>query len=276
MTLGTALRQGAELLERGDIQAPRLTAEVLLAHAVKRDRTYLYAYPERELLEVEWIHYGRYLHERLRRKPTQYITHVQEFYGRPFTVTPDVLIPRPETEHLIEAALGPAREARRIVDIGTGSGAIAITLALETGKPVVAIDLSPGAIAVARRNARDLNAHVAFCCADALTACAAASAGLIVSNPPYVASTDRETLQPEVRDWEPELALYAGPRGLDFYRMLIPQAALVLQPGGTLIVELGAGQSGAVSGLLGAEWEMPAVTKDLAGIDRVLSARKRF
>ena len=115
------------------IAVPRLTAEVLLAHALRRERVYLYAHPEQELREVEWIHYGRYLHERLQGKPTQYITRRQEFYGREFRVTPDVLIPRPETEHVVEAALESARGARRVLDVGTGSGALAVTLQLEIG-----------------------------------------------------------------------------------------------------------------------------------------------
>src|SRR5579859_2720701 len=126
MTLDTALHQVARLLEDASISAPRLTAEVLLSHAVHCDRSFLYAHPERELKEVEWIHYGRYLHQRLQGKPTQYITGRQEFYGREFRVTPDVLIPRPETEHVVEEALPIARTARRILDIGTGSGALAI------------------------------------------------------------------------------------------------------------------------------------------------------
>src|SRR3982750_867263 len=125
MTVQAALLQGTNLLEDGDVAAPRLTAEVLLAHALNRDRTYLYAYPEHVLSEIEWIHYGRYLHERLGGKPTQYIIGRQEFYGREFRVTPDVLIPRPETEHVVEAALELARDARRILDVGTGSGALA-------------------------------------------------------------------------------------------------------------------------------------------------------
>src|ERR1700690_2056232 len=126
MTAGAALLQGTRLLEDGGIGVARLTAEVLLAHALGRDRVYLFAHPEHELAELEWLHFGRYLHERLQGKPTQYITGRQEFYGREFRVTPDVLIPRPETEHLVEAALD--RAAGNVADIGTGSGAIAITL----------------------------------------------------------------------------------------------------------------------------------------------------
>src|SRR6202161_4771212 len=137
MTIRTALEQGSELLGGN-----RLTAEVLLGHAVHCDRTYCYAHPEQELREVEWIHYGRYLDERMKGKPTQYITKRQEFYGREFRVTRDVLIPRPETEWLVETVLRIRRPGALVVDVGTGSGAIAVTLALESRRPVVGTDLS--------------------------------------------------------------------------------------------------------------------------------------
>ena len=271
LTLHTALQQGTHLLEQAGIESPRLTAEVLLAHALRKDRTYLYTYPEQLLREVEWIHYGRYLHERLRRKPTQYITRQQEFYGRPFYVTPGALIPRPETEHLIETVLHLPRITGPILDVGTGSGAIAVTLALELNRAVIAIDLSPAALAIAHRNAKTLNAPVHFLQADSLTAIAPATAGLIVSNPPYVAESDRISLQPEVRDWEPNLALFAGEHGLDFYRRLIPEAAQTLRPGGTLVMEIGAGQSTNIAALFGPDWSAPVFTPDLAGIPRVIS-----
>src|SRR5271163_752384 len=132
MDLRTGLLQGQKLLEDAQVTAPRLTAEVLLAHAVGRDRTWLYAHSDEELREVWWIHYGRYLHQRTQGKPTQHITGRQEFYGREFRVTPDVLIPRPETEHLVEASIARIRPGDTVFDAGTGSGAIAITLALET------------------------------------------------------------------------------------------------------------------------------------------------
>src|SRR5207248_5453782 len=149
MDLRTALMQGQKLLEDGSISAPRLTAEVLLAHAIGCERIWLFAHSDEELREVWWIHYGRYLHERLQGKPTQYITGRQEFYGREFRVTPDVLIPRPETEHVIETALALARGAQRVLDIGTGSGAIAATLALELNAEAFATDISPAAAVVA-------------------------------------------------------------------------------------------------------------------------------
>src|SRR5579862_4098990 len=140
MTVRTALSQGQQLLEDAKISESRLTAEVLLMRATGHDRAWLYAHGNDELTEVWWIHYGRYLHQRIKGEPTQYITGRQEFYGREFRVTPDVLIPRPETEHLIEAAL--ARSVGTVLDIGTGSGAIAVTLVLETKVRVVATDVS--------------------------------------------------------------------------------------------------------------------------------------
>src|SRR5450432_1560959 len=160
MTLQTALLQGSGLLEEAGIAVPRLTAEVLLSHALHCERVYLYAHPERELEEVEWIHYGRYLHERLQGKPTQYITQRQEFYGRSFHVTPDVLIPRPETEHVVETALTVGKGSRRFVDVGCGSGALAITLQLETGAEVWGTDVSFAALTIAAGNAAQLGARV--------------------------------------------------------------------------------------------------------------------
>src|SRR5258706_15685152 len=150
MTIASALAQGAKLFEDAAISAPRLTAEVLLAHAIGCERIWLFAHSDEDLREVWWIHYGRYLHERLQGKPTQQITGRQEFYGREFRVTPDVLIPRPETEHVVEAAL--EKGGSSIVDIGTGSGAIAVTLALETRARVVATEISAAALNVAREN----------------------------------------------------------------------------------------------------------------------------
>jgi len=153
VTIGEAVLQGTRLLEDGGTAAPRLTAEVLLAHALRRDRTYLYAHSNEELGEVGWIHFGRYLHERLKGKPTQYITKRQEFFGREFRVSPAVLIPRPETEHVVEAALKRIEPGCAVVDVGTGSGAIAITLALESQAHVFATDISATALKVAGENA---------------------------------------------------------------------------------------------------------------------------
>ncbi len=269
MTLQTALLQGVKLLEDAGVGAPRLTAEVLLCHALRAERPYLYAHPEQELREVEWIHYGRYLHERIKGKPTQYITRRQEFYGREFTVSPAVLIPRPETEHLVEAALPLARGV--VVDVGSGSGAIAVTMSIETGLRVIAVDISEDALQMTLKNAARLAGTIDPVCCDLLDAFADQSVDLVVSNPPYVAENVRETLQREVRDWEPGLALFGGDDGLDVYRRLIPQAWRVLRPGGHLALELGFDSLAAVEGMLPA----PAVVhRDLAGIARVLVCQK--
>jgi release factor glutamine methyltransferase len=271
MTIRTALAQGSELLGREGIAEPRMTAEVLLGHAVHCDRAYFYAHPEQELREVEWLHYGRYLDERMKGKPTQYITKVQEFYGREFRVTRDVLIPRPETELLIEVAL---KRSGVVIDVGTGSGAIAVTLSLELKRRVYATDLSSEALAVAKANAVKLGAEVDFIEGDLLRCIADGVADMVVSNPPYVALADRETLQREVRDWEPSLALFGGSTGLCVYERLIPEALRVLKPGGTLALELGAGQSDAVSALV-SSWRNIQLFPDLAGIPRVLICEKQ-
>jgi release factor glutamine methyltransferase len=273
MTIRTALVQGSELLEREGIPEPRLTAEVLLGHAVHCDRTYFYAHPEQELREVEWLHYGRYLDERMKGKPTQYITKNQQFYGRDFRVTRDVLIPRPETELLVEAILKINPALGVLVDIGTGSGAIAVTLAIELDRRVIATDLSYEALEIARTNARRLGAKVDFVEGDLLRCLADDSADMIVSNPPYVALSDRASLQREVRDWEPALALFGGSAGMCIYERLIPEAQRVLKFGGVLALELGAGQAEAVYALV-AGWRNVRLENDLAGIPRVLLCEK--
>ncbi len=275
MTLRTAVTQGAELLATSGTPEPRLTAELLLCHAVHCERTYLYAHPEQELREVEWIHYGRWLHERMQGKPLQYITKTQEFYGRPFAVSPDVLIPRPETELLVETVLRRRRSAKSIIDVGTGSGAIAVTLALELGRNVIATDVSEAALAMAERNAFSLEARVQFVAADLLSTIADQSFDVVVSNPPYVSSKDRDTLQREVRDWEPHQALFAGTSGLDIYERLIPEAWRVLRPGGLLAIELGIGQASAIAKLV-ENWHNVEIASDLAGIARVLSCEKQI
>jgi release factor glutamine methyltransferase len=304
MTVRTALQQGQHLLEDAGVAAPQLTAEVLLIHAISLerpcDRAWLYAHATDELRELWWIHYGRYLHERMQGKPTQYITGVQEFYGRDFHVTPDVLIPRPETEHVIEAVLGVGRDhsselhfipaltgrgysstrksgdgserTRQILDIGTGSGAIAVTLALETRARVFATDLSRPALRVAAENARALRAHLSFANCDLGAAFGDSTFDVVASNPPYIPTHERESLQREVRDFEPPLALFAGDDGLDIYRRLIPEARRLLKPGGWLIMELGHDSLVAVREML-TDWDAIQVVKDLAKITRVILAR---
>jgi release factor glutamine methyltransferase len=273
VTIQTALLQGVKLLEDARISAPRLTAEVLLSHALNHQRPYLYAHPEQELREIEWIHYGRYLHERLNGKPTQYITGKQEFYGRDFRVTSDVLIPRPETEHVVDTVV--KLNAANIVDAGCGSGAIAITLALETRAAVCATDISTPALLVASDNAQTLHAPVQLIACDLLSAIASASMDVVVSNPPYVPAAEKNKLQREVRDWEPALALFSGPTGFEIYERLGEDAGRVLRPGGWLVMELGFGSLGTVRGMLEGGWQQIQTVDDLAGIPRVLACQKK-
>jgi release factor glutamine methyltransferase len=270
VTLQTALQQGTAILEKASLPVPRLTAEVLLCHAVRCDRAYIYAHSTDELTELAWIHYGRYLDERLKGKPTQYITHKQEFYGREFYVNSDVLIPRPETEHLVEAAIrsNPAS----IIDVGTGSGAIAVSVALELKRPVLASDISPAAIAVASRNAKTHAAPVSFFACDLLEAVRPQSVDLLLSNPPYVPGADSANMQTEVRDWEPHVALFAGDTGFEIYRRLLAQASVVVRPGGRMYLELGYRSLDGVREMLTGHWTDIEVISDLAGWPRVIGA----
>jgi release factor glutamine methyltransferase len=252
---------------------PRLTAEVLLAAAMHRDRVYFHAHPEQPLREVEWIHYGRYLDERIKGKPTQYITHRQEFFGRDFRVTPDVLIPRPETELLVEAVLKRRPDLGTFIDVGAGSGCISVTLTLEAPGKAYAVDLSAEALRVARRNASTLGAAVTLIEGDLLAAFGDSVADIVVSNPPYVPLRDMTGMQREVRDWEPHLALFGGNSGTAVYERLIPQARRVLHPGGLLALELGFGQADTVAALT-QDWHAVQILPDLAGIPRVLVCEK--
>jgi release factor glutamine methyltransferase len=270
----TALQQGTEILDRAAISAPRLTAEVLLSHALHRDKTFLYAHGEDDLPERAWIHYGRYLDERLKGKPTQYITCRQEFYGREFFVNEHVLIPRPETEHLVETALHylKGRGEVTVLDVGAGSGAIAISVALESDRPVLASDISTDALRVAERNRRLLAANVAFFAGDLLDGVRPCSIDLLLSNPPYVPGGDAANMQREVREWEPHVALFAGDSGLEIYDRLLAGAETALKPGGRLMMELGYQSLAGVREMLEARWTDVDVVSDLAGWPRVITA----
>ena len=274
LDVSTALQQGTEILDKAAVPVARLTAEVLLCHALQRDRAYVYAHGEDPLTELAWIHYGRYLNERLKGMPTQYITHKQEFYGRDFYVNQDVLIPRPETEHLVEAALEQLKQrgGARVLDVGTGSGAIAISVALESGRPVLASDISVKALAVAERNKRKHKAAVAFFAADLVGSVAPGSIDLLLSNPPYVPGADAANMQTEVRDWEPHVALFAGDSGFEIYQRLLAGAEMVVKAGGRLLMELGYQSLGGVREMLSAKWTGIEVISDLAGWPRVIGA----
>lgn len=272
MTLRTALEQGVKLLEEANVGVPRLTAEILLSHALRRERVYLFAHPEEDLTELAWIHYGRYLHRRLSGVPTQYITKKQEFYGRDFLVTPAVLIPRPETEHLVSTVLELITPGAVTIDVGTGSGAVAVSVALEARDVrVVGTDISFDALQVAAENARALGAPVEFVHCDLLDAISAAD--VIASNPPYVGLNESDGLQREVREHEPHVALFAGTDGNCIYRRLVRDAERMLRHGGWLAVELGWRSLDAVRAMMGSGWTEIQVTDDLAGIARVIRGR---
>ena len=253
---------------------PRRDAEVLLAHVLRCDQVALLTHPERLLSPAESDQLESFLNRRLASEPMQYITGSQEFFGLLFEVTPAVLIPRPETEHLVEAALEHiGGEAVRIVDVGTGSGAIAISLAhARPQSHVTAVDLSPAALEVARRNAQRHGVldRVTLLQSNLLAAVDGADFDVVVSNPPYIA--EGEVLEPQVSNYEPHPALYAGPTGLEVYERLIPEARKVLKPGGWLLLEIGFGQQPAVEALLRG-WRSVSVVHDLQGIPRVLRAQ---
>lgn len=216
------------------------------------------------------------MNERLRGKPTQYITHLQEFFGRDFFVDENVLIPRPETEHLVDAATAHVRAEKPlgIIDVGTGSGAIAISVSLETAHPVYASDISTAALKVAERNRKAHLASVLFFAGDLLSAVRPGSIDLLLSNPPYVPGGDASNMQQEVRDWEPHMALFAGDTGLEIYRNLLSQAQIAVKPGGTAMFELGYRSLEGVRTMLAPHWTEMQVIADLAGWPRVLVLRR--
>ncbi len=279
MQLHTALGNAAARLASGPHpDRARRDAESLLLHSTGLSRSGLLAHDTDELPPAQAAAFDALLARRLRGEPIQQMTGTAEFYGLPFRVTPDVLIPRPETEHLVERAISLATPfaAPRILDIGTGSGVIAVALAHTLPHAAVsAVDLSPAALAVARDNAARNEVRVRFLEGDLLAPVVAEQFDLIASNPPYVPETDRPTLAVEVRDFEPALALFAGPDGLTVYRRLIPQAFAALVPGGWLLLEIGFGQRDAIDALLAAAgFASIAFTPDLQGIPRVAEARR--
>jgi release factor glutamine methyltransferase len=282
MQLKAALTSAIEILDKNDVGSPRLNAETLLMFVLERDRTYLYAHPERELSREEEARYRQAIEERRQGRPSQYITGHQEFWGLDLIVSPAVLIPRPETEHVVETVLELAGEHRRrplrIADVGTGSGCIALALASElSGAEILAVDISAPALEIARANAARLNfaGRVSFQQSDLLSA--ASQDGrydFVVCNPPYVSENEPEKVQRQVREFEPGIAVFAGQSGLEIYQRLIPQAKKFLQPRGWLVMEIGYSIEDAVRGLL-TDWKQIRVTNDLQGIPRVVAAQNQ-
>jgi release factor glutamine methyltransferase len=256
----------------------RRDAELLLMYTLKRSRTLLITHYDELLANDLSLSYAELLERRRKGEPIQYITGETEFYGLPFLVTPDVLIPRPETEHLVEKVIELASDfaAPRIVDVGTGSGAIAVALAHKLPHAsITATDISLRALALAEENAKSNGASIRFLVGDLLAPTEGERFEIIVSNPPYVAMSDRDSLDVEVRDYEPALALFAGEDGLEVYRRLIPAAFEALTPGGFLVLEIGYSQSPAITELLTCSgFQQIEFVPDLQGISRVACARR--
>ncbi len=332
MQLKQAQDVAYKILVENDVPSPRLNAELLLQFVLGRERAYLYAHPECELTAEEQAEYNEVIAQRARGCPTQYITGHQEFWGLDLLVSPAVLIPRPETEHVVETVLelvkeyyaehqhhteNPSAEAAaacaqidsgqiRIVDVGVGSGCIALALASELPQAeIYGCDISEEALEMARVNAArlGLGSHVLFRKSDLLevyletaTASAAGSAtatagstalapaavsgggqfDFVVANPPYVGESEWDKVQKQVREFEPRIAVFCGTEGMDVYRRLVPQARQALRPGGWLVMEIGYSSEEKVKMLLAADrgWSNVQITPDLAGIPRVAAARK--
>jgi release factor glutamine methyltransferase len=313
MDIRTALRTGIAHLREAEVPSYTLAAELLLLHVLKRERTSLYAHPEDELASTEIEQYSHLLGRRAAGEPTQHLTGKQEFWGLEFEITPDVLIPRPETEHVVEVALDrlALRELRAgrpqktrgdefiCADIGTGSGCLAVALAKEfPGATVYATDVSVAALNVAQSNAarNGVADRIRFLECDfrdprdarflaklslSIDSSRLDSAkftslfDLVVSNPPYVGKRNASGLDREVREHEPALALYGGDEGHELYGDLIGFAATYLRPGGVFVSELGYDSLPAVQPLLDSKlWTAVGVTNDLAGIPRVLAAQR--
>jgi release factor glutamine methyltransferase len=281
ITLNSIVQDCAERLRLGP-HADRADqdAEALLLHVLGKNKAWLIAHAEESIPSAKQTRYAALIERRYRGEPVQYITGETEFYGLPFRVTRDVLIPRPETEFTVEKVLSLAArfEQTRIVDVGTGSGAIAITLAHNLlDVQITALDLSAPALDVARGNAElnGVSERIRFLQGDLLAPVAGERFDFVVSNPPYVPAADRATLAVEVRDYEPQMALYAGDDGLEIYRRLLPAAFDALIPGGFLILEIGYGQSHAIIELLASSgFRQIEFVPDLQGIPRVACAQR--
>jgi release factor glutamine methyltransferase len=308
--LKQALASAVERLDAADVGSPRMNAEVLLMFVLDAERAYLYAHPERELTPQEAARYEEVLAQRATGMPSQYITGHQEFWGLDFVVSPAVLIPRPETEHLVEAVLELARGVQRpkLVDVGTGSGCVALALAYELpNAEVYAVDLSAEALEIARANGArlQLDKRVRFLQCNVLDPVLAEPSAAIpdrhavipsedfsssrgtcfsefrdfdfvVSNPPYVAFSEADKVQRSVQEFEPRMAVFAGLHGTDVIGPLIEQGYRALNPGGWLALEIGYSMRDEVVNLLSPTmWDDIRVVPDLQGIPRVVAAKKK-
>jgi len=284
--LKDALTSAVNNLIAANIGSPRMNAELLLMFTLSCDRAYLFAHPERKLQVEAQARYEEALTRRASGVPAQYITGHQEFWGMDFIVSPAVLIPRPETEHVIETVLHLVRNnggraslpdgPTRIVDVGTGSGCIAIALAKELPESEIhATDISPAALEVAQANGarHQLENRIRFQQADLLQGLDPGTFDFVVSNPPYVGESEEDQVQLEVRKFEPRNAVFAGPTGLEVIERLIPQTHNALKPGGWLVIEVSGTIVEGVKHLLN-QWQQLQITNDLQGIPRVAAAQR--
>lgn len=285
VTLKDALTSAVDRLSAAQVGSPRMNAELLVMFTLGCDRAYLFAHPERELTTEEQARLEDSLSQRARGVPAQYITGHQEFWGMDFIVSRAVLIPRPETEHVIETVLQLANENNggrapgipiHIVDVGTGSGCIALALAKEFPYAEIhATDISSSALEVAHANAarHQFESRVRFRQTDLLHGIDPGSFDFVVSNPPYVGESEADEVQLEVRKFEPRNAVFAGPTGLEVIERLIPQALATLRPGGWLVIEISGSIVEGVKRLFGG-WQQVQITNDLQGIPRVAFAQR--
>jgi release factor glutamine methyltransferase len=288
-TISQAISEAAHILKTAAVPDERLTASALLCHLLSLDRTQLFTKADEPLSEEQYQAFLALIERRAAGEPLQYITEHQEFYGLDFKVSPNVLIPRPETEFLVEQVIKLSISNNQtaeilIADIGTGSGCIAVTLAKHIEKArVFATDISPTALAIAKENAErnSVAERIEFLAGDLFAPFVGrgleAAFDFIASNPPYVGLQEAGTLQREVRDWEPHTALFAGEDGLLFYERLLNEGKEVVKPGGYLVCEIGFTQLDAISRMIDAsDWQLAEVTNDLQGIPRTLTIRRNI
>ncbi len=282
MTVGSILQRVVRILSRAGVPQPRRDAELLLSEAVAKPREYLFSHPEASFpaARLPWL--AAAVRKRRRHFPLQYLLGEQEFFGRRFRVSPAVLIPRPETEVVVEQALktltGFSQQRLLGIDLGTGSGCIAITLAREEPRlRIVAVDNSEAALAVAASNARRLEAGSAvwFCASDLFSGLRPGPRfHLMVANPPYVDPRKWREVDESVRRYEPKAAVFAPPDGLSIYRRILQRGPFYLAPAGRLVLELGYDvEEGVVAAASAQGWELCRRTRDLAGIVRCLEFR---
>lgn len=281
ISIGEALRRGSQELDQAGVAEARREAGSLLSHVIGKDRTFLIAHADDLLSDEEWTSFESAVTRRAAGEPAQYIAGTQDFFGRAFRVTPDVLIPRPETELLVEAALQVMNAGSSVCDVGTGSGCIAITLLCERSDArAVAIDISRAALNVARQNAEEhsVQDRVEFVlsdCFSALNASASQQFDLIISNPPYVSARMLPGLQREVRDHEPLVALSPGADGLSVIRRLLHDAPAFLRANGHLLMEIGFDQGETVQQLIDQKvWTLKEILPDLQCIPRIVVVQK--